>query len=501
MNAPAAHGQARRVCVVGAGLGGLALAIRLQAAGLACTLVEARETPGGGLRSWQRDGFVFSSGPAQLADAAPLRELWGLSGLDLADDLSLLEVAPVCRFSWTDGVNFDLSADQAALAREVARLAPADLAGFEDFQRWSEQALSEGVRRLAREAQASAPAVARMAQTVLRNQGWRSAWSLVGGFVRNDKLRQALAFTALMGGANPMSAGAFRLLGQLPAPGGTAWWPEGGMGALGDAMARHFERLGGTIRLHDPVLQLHAIGNRVSEVETQSGWREHFDAVASNADLVHTYRDLLHGTARGTQMARRLASRRHSPGLFTVHFALEGTWPGIPHAMVLFGPRFAGLFEDIFEHGVLPADMTIMLSHPSLTDPSLAPPGKSVFSASVPVANLGKLPIDWETVGSLIEGRVIDEIGRRLIPDIRDRIITRFHYSPRDLALDLNAHLGSAWGLEPSRLQSGPLRPGNRDAGLANVYLVGSGTHPGAGTLPVLAGARLTANLMLETLR
>ena len=102
--------------------------------------------------------------------------------------------------------------------------------------------------------------------------------------------------------------------------------------------------------------------------------------------------------------------------------------------------------------------------------------------------------------GPLLEQRVLDEVGRRLIPDIHDRIVTKFHYAPRDFALDLSAHLGSAFSLEPILTQSAWFRGHNRDAVLSNLYLVGAGTHPGAGIPGVVAGAKATAGLMLQDL-
>jgi phytoene desaturase len=265
-------------------------------------------------------------------------------------------------------------------------------------------------------------------------------------------------------------------------------------------MVRQFERLGGTLRLGDPVVQVHTLGTRATEVETQSGWRERFNAVASNADVIHTYRDLLRASSRGPQMARKLAKKRFSPSAFVVHFGIEGSWPGIPHHTVLFGPRYEGLLTDIYDHGVLPRDLMIYLHHPSVTDPSMAPEGKSAFSAMVPVAHLGKLAIDWEQVGPMLERRVLDEVARRLIPDLDDRLVTSFHYTPRDFALDLNAHLGSAFSLEPALSQSAWFRVHNRDTVIANFYLVGAGTHPGAGIPGVVASAKTTAGLMLEDL-
>ena len=502
----------KRVCVIGAGFGGLALAIRAQAAGFATTLVEARENPGGCAHAVARDGFTFDTGPGALIDRAGLEELWTLAGegadgtgqgagLGMARDVTLAPVTPFCRLHWSDGTSFDLSGDEAQLRGEVARLAPGDMAGYEDFARYCVEAHAEARVRLGQGPSLDLKSMLRAAPALLRHQAWRTLYGKVASQVGSEKLREALSFRSLMLGGNPQSVSALSATLYHMEKDGGVWWPMGGMHALARGMAALFERLGGRLLLGEPVARIHTIGNRVSEVEGTSGWREHFDAVASNADLMHTYRQLLGHTQRGRQMADRLTRRAWSPGVFSVHFALEGSWPGIPHAMTLFGPRYRGLLDDIFEHGVLPRDMIIHLAHPSVTDPSLAPPGKSVFSAVVPVANLGKLPIDWSVVGPLMEQRVLDEVGMRFIPDIHDRIVTRFHRTPRDFAEDLSAYRGSGWSLEPTRWQSAWARAHNRDDAIPNLYLVGAGTQPGAGIAGVVAGAKQTARLICTDLQ
>lgn len=497
--------QGKRACVIGAGLGGLALAIRLQAAGIETTIVEARDRPGGRAGLISRDGFTFDTGPTAITDPSAFAELWALTGQDMGADVELLPVTPFCRFSWPDGVTFDLGNDEAALTREIARLSPSDLAGYDDYARLAAATLED--QRARQTDTHTGPRTRQLAflanalPVLARHQGWRSLHGLISRYIRHDKLRAALSFDVLREGGNPIDVSAMAASGHALEKQGGVWAAKGGTSHLIDAMARQFERLGGKLRLHDPVLHIHTLGNRVSEVEAQSGWKERFDAIASNADVVHAYRDLLSEIPRGPQMARSLSRQRFSPGMFVVHFALEGSWPGIPHRMVLMPSRYETLLDDIFEHGVLPQDFMVMLGHPSVTDPSLAPEGKSVFSAAVPVAHQGKLPIDWEQVGPLLEKRILDEIGRRLVPDIHDRIITKFHVSPRDFALDFNAHLGSAWGLEPTRLQDWWLRPANRDARLARFYLVGAATRPGAGIPNVMDSAKATAGLMLEDLR
>jgi phytoene desaturase len=265
-------------------------------------------------------------------------------------------------------------------------------------------------------------------------------------------------------------------------------------------MVRHFERLGGVVRLGDGVEQVETDGNRATGVRCKSGWAQQFDAVASNADIMHSYRDLLGTSPRGKAQGKSLARKSFSPGLFVVHFGIEGTWPGIPHHMILFGPRYKGLLDDIYTHGVLPEDFSIYLHHPTVTDPGMAPEGKSTFYALVPVAHMGKLSVDWDVVGPQLEKRILDEVGRRLIPDIHDRIVTSFHYSPKDFSQDLNAHLGSAFSLEPVLTQSAWFRGHNRDDVIGNFYLVGAGTHPGAGIPGVVGSAKATAGLMIADL-
>jgi phytoene desaturase len=489
-----------RACVIGSGFGGLALAIRLQSAGIETTVVEARDKPGGRAYFWEKDGFTFDAGPTVITDPACLRDLWALSGHDLADDIELMPVMPFYRLNWPDGVNFDYSNDEAELHRQIAKVSPGDLPGYEEFSEYAARVYIEGYVKLGSVPFLDFASMIKAAPSLARYQAWRSVYSMVSSFMKSEKLREAFSFHTLLVGGNPMTTSAlYALIHKLEKDGGV-WWAKGGTNRLIAAMVTHFERLGGKIKLGDPVVQVHTLGDRATEVETASGWRERFDAVASNADIMHSYRDLLDASPQGPRMAKKLAKKRFSPSLFVVHFGVEGTWPGIPHHTILFGPRYKGLLDDIYVHGVLPQDFSIYLHHPTVTDPSVAPPGKSTFYALIPVAHQGKLPIDWDQVGPLLEKRILDEVGRRFIPDIHDRIVTKFHYAPSDFAADLNAYHGSAFSLEPLLTQSAYFRGHNRDDKIKNFYLVGAGTHPGAGIPGVVGSAKATAGLMIGDL-
>ena len=491
----------KRACVIGAGFGGLALAIRLQSAGIQTTVIEARDKPGGRAWYWEREGFTFDAGPTVITDPPCLEELWNLSGHRLADDVDLMPVSPFYRLNWPDGTTFDYSNDEAHLRAEIARISPGDVVGYEDFLRYSAGVFEEGYVKLGAVPFLDFSSMIKAAPALARYQAWRSVYSMVSSFVESEKLREAFSFHTLLVGGNPMNTSAiYALIHKLEKDGGV-WWARGGTNRLIAGMVRHFKRLGGEVRLGDPVARVETLGSRVTGVLTRGGWHAPFDAVASNADLMHTYRDLLSDNPRGQQQARSLARKRFSPSLFVVHFGVDGTWPGIPHHMILFGPRYKGLLDDIYQYGVLPQDFSIYLHHPTVTDPSMAPEGMSTFYALVPVANMGKLPVDWGEIGPVLEKRILDEVGRRLIPDIHDRIRTKFHYAPADFAADLSAYQGSAFSLEPLLTQSAWFRAHNRDDAIANFYLVGAGTHPGAGIPGVVGSAKATARLMLEDMK
>ncbi|MES2044001.1 MAG: phytoene desaturase [Pseudomonadota bacterium] len=488
----------KQAIVIGAGFGGLALAIRLQSAGVETTLIEARDKPGGRAYYWEKDGFTFDAGPTVITDPACLQELWALSGHDMAADVKLEPVSPFYRLQWADGTSFDYTNDDAVLNAEIAKLDAEDIAGYRKFLEYSAGVYHEGYEKLGHVAFLDFASMIKAAPSLAKYQAWRSVYSMVSSFVKSEYLRQALSFHTLLVGGNPFTTSAiYALIHKLERDGGV-WFAMGGTNKLIAGMVTHFERLGGVLRLNDPVTHIATLGDRATGVTTASGWSATADMVAVNGDVMHAYRDLLKDSRSAQRTRAKLERKRYSPSLFVVHFGIKGTWPGIPHHMILFGPRYKGLLADIYDHGVLAEDFSLYLHHPTVTDPSMAPEGHSTFYALAPVPHMGKFPVDWDEIGPILEKRILDEIGRRLIPDIHERIVTKFHYAPNDFAHDLKAHLGSAFSLEPILTQSAWFRVHNRDDQISNLYFVGAGTHPGAGIPGVVGSAKATAALMLE---
>jgi len=483
--------------IIGSGFGGLALAIRLQSAGVATTIVEARDRPGGRAYVWKQDGYRFDAGPTVITDPPCLEELWALSGQSLSDDVTLLPVLPFYRLLWNDGTAFDYSNDEASLQAEIARLAPADLAGYARFQDYARGVCEEGYERLGAVPFLKFADMVRAAPALMKYQAWRSVYSLVSGFVRNEKLRQALSFHTLLVGGNPMQTSSiYALIHHLEKTGGV-WFAKGGTSALVDGMVALFERLGGTLIVGDAVSAITHEGARVTGVTTASGRSIRADMVASNGDLVHSY-GLVKGSGHAARQVRRLHRKKFSPSLFLVHFGLDGRFPDIAHHSILFSDRYGPLLDDIYRHGRVAPDPSLYLHHPSATDPAMAPPGKSVFYALAPVPHLGKSSVDWEVEGPRYRDVVLDRVRDRLIPDLRDRLDVCFHYTPQDFAADLGAYQGSAFSLEPVLTQSAWFRAHNRDDHFGNLYFVGAGTHPGAGIPGVVGSTKATAGLMLS---
>ncbi len=490
--------SAPKAAVIGAGFGGIALAIRLQQAGFQTTLFEKRDKPGGRAYVYEDSGYRFDAGPTVITDPTALEELFTLCGRSMQDYVTLLPVSPLYRLHWQDGSQFDYHQEQDQLEREIARFNPADVAGYRDLYRYAKAAFDEGYVKLGavpflhfRTMMQAGPQLARM-------QSWRSVYNLVSRYLQDERLRQAFSFHSLLVGGSPFATSSiYTLIHALEREWGV-YFPAGGTGALVNGLIRLFEDIGGTVRLNSPIERLASEQDRITGVQCAGQSLEHFDMVASNADIVHTYKQLLGHTKRGSKEATRLQKRRFSMSLFVIYFGLSNTYPDIAHHTVLFGPRYKALVRDIFKGSELAEDFSLYLHNPCVTDPSMAPAGKSAFYVLSPVPHMGNAPIDWGSQGPRYRDRILHYLEQHHLPDLSQHLETCRIFTPADFASELNAHQGSAFSLEPVLWQSAWFRGHNRDDIIPNLYLVGAGTHPGAGVPGVLASAKATASLMME---
>jgi len=493
--------HAPRAAVIGSGFGGLAAAIRLQAAGIDTVIFEARDKPGGRAYVYEDRGFVFDAGPTVITAPQTLAELFELGGRTMADYVDLIPVAPFYRLAWDDGDAFDYVGDGEAMAAQIGRRNPDDARGYLAFVEYTKKVFEKGYEDLASVPFPRFMDMVKVAPDLARLRADRSVYAAVARFVKDEHVRQALSFHSLLVGGNPFDTSAiYTLIHYLERKWGV-YFPRGGTGALVRALVRLFEELGGDLRLATPVERVRVESRAKRDVHHVSTGRgtETFDIVVSNADIHHTYAKLYAGHPIADSRARRLEKRDWSMSLFVLYFGTNRVYRDIAHHTVIFGPRYRELLREIFDGPKLPDDFSLYLHAPTVTDPSLAPPGCSSFYVLSPVPHLGRALLDWPSIADRYADRILAALERYL-PDVRRHIVTKRWFTPSDFQSELASYQGSAFSIAPTLLQSAWFRPHNRDDGIPGLYLVGAGTHPGAGVPGVVSSAKATVSLVLQGL-
>lgn len=493
-------GSRPRALVIGSGFGGLAAAIRLAAAGYDCVLSEARDKPGGRAYVYEQDGFRFDGGPTVITAPHCLEELFSVAGRRMQDYVELLPVTPFYRLLWEDGVRFDYDNDSARMLQQIRSLNPRDAAGYERFVEYSRRVFVKGYEELAATPFLRFFDMVRVAPELARLRADRSVYTTVSRFIEDEHLRQAFSFHSLLVGGNPFDTSSIYTLIHYLERNWGVFFPRGGTGALVNGLVRLFSELGGELRLSAPVDGIEVIAQgatRAVHRVRSLGQTEDYDLIVSNADLHHTYSRLYRGHATADQTTRKLERLDWSMSLFVLYFGTDHVYEDVAHHTVLFGSRYRELLADIFNGPSLPDDFSLYLHAPTVTDPSMAPDGHSAFYVLSPVPHLGKANIDWDRVGPAYAERILEALERRALPNLRRHVVTRHFITPRSFQRDLSAYQGSAFSVAPKLAQSAWFRPHNKDPKIPGLYIVGAGTHPGAGLPGVINSAKATVGLIL----
>ncbi|MEO7112460.1 MAG: phytoene desaturase [Polyangiaceae bacterium] len=484
-----------RVAIIGSGFGGLAAAIRLQAAGVSTTIFETRDLAGGRAYVFREQGFTFDAGPTVITAPETLEELFEVAGINLHDAVELLPVTPFYRLIWPDGDVIDYAGGEA-LFEEIARRNPSDRDGYAKFVDYSKRVFDTGYTELAHVPFLRFADMLRCAPELMKLRADRSVYKTVARFVNDEKLRQALSFHSLLVGGNPFETSAiYTLIHYLERKWGV-FFPRGGTGALVQALVDLYKSLGGDLRLSSPVQSVEVRGGL--HVVTTTRGEESFDKVVSNADLHHTYSKLYRSHPAAAKTTKKLEKADWSMSLFVLYFGTNCPYD-IAHHTVLFGERYEALLRDIFHGDHLPADFSLYLHAPTVTDPSLAPPGCGAFYVLSPVPHLGNANIDWEKEAPVYAEKILASL-ERIMPELRKHVVVKRWFTPLDFKETLVAYEGSAFSVAPKLTQSAWFRPHNKDPKIEGLYLVGAGTHPGAGVPGVLSSAKATASLVLHDL-
>ena len=476
--------------VIGSGLGGLAAAIRLGARGYRVTVFEKLDQPGGRASVFRQDGFTFDAGPTIITAPFILDELWAQAGARFSDDVTLAPLNPFYDIRFDDGTVMSCSADPVRMREEVRRISPGDVAGYDTFMAESERIYRIGFEQLGHVPFGSPLDMLKIAPDLLRLGAWRTVHQHVAARVKHPKIRMALSFHPLFIGGNPFKVTAiYSMIAHLEREYGVHW-AKGGTGQLVRAMVKLIERQGGAVALNSGVDEITCEANRASGVRLLDGREVKASIVVSNAETAHTYLKLLRNAPRKRWPDAKLKRARYSMSLFVWYFGTNRQYADVRHHTIMMGPRYRELLHDIFERKHLAGDFSLYLHRPTASDPSLAPPGCESFYVLSPVPHQDS-GIDWTRRAASYRDAIAAHLEATVLPGLRDHIVSEKLITPIDFENRLSSYKGAAFGLEPVLLQSAWFRPNNKAEDIENLFLVGAGTHPGAGIPGVISSARI----------
>ena len=492
---PGGGPRTRHVLVIGAGLGGLAAAVRLRHRGYRVTVLERHQHPGGRCGVWESEGFRFDTGPTLLLMVDYLRAVFQEVGREIGDYLELRQLDPNYRVHYPDGTTLDVTSRINAMLEGVERVEPGVTPRFLRFLSDTSRLYRIGLdgfvdRNIHRRGDFFN---LKNAALLVRGRGMQRLERMVARYFRTEKLRHTFSFQSLYLGLSPFESPAIYSLLPYTEVAGGLYFPMGGMHAVPRALARLATELGVTIRYGADVARLEREVDRVSAAVLADGTRVPADLVLANADLPYVYDTLL------GQPYPRIERFDFSCSGFLMYLGLNRRYPELPHHTLVVPRNLRGACEDIFTHHRIPADPAYYLCNPSKTDPSLAPPGCENLYLLVPVPSQAPgRELDWTVTGPRLEVEMLARLERFGLSDLRRHIVTRRSFTPADFTLNFSATRGEAFGLSHGIDQVGWFRPHNRHPAYGNLYFVGQSTHPGCGIPMVLISSRLVAARIAE---
>ena len=466
LNASSSNSRSKAV-VVGAGFGGLAVALRLLARGYAVDLLEKHQDLGGRARTFELDGHRFDAGPTVITAPFLFTELFERFGEKLSDHATLLPVRPFYRMVYPDGTHFDYKDSTDALIDEIDRISPGEGHQYHAFLETADVMYQRGFEELAMRPFTRVSDMLEVLPDLVRLRADRSIYQFVARFFQDERLRKAFSVPSLLVGGNPFrTSSLYALIHSLERKGGV-WYVQGGTGALIDALAKLFVRHGGRLYPGESVERLEMDGTNVRAALTADGHRFEADLLVSNADPLYVYDKWIARSARERLVDSHRLRLKQSMGLFVLYFTTHRVYPDLEHHTIVFGNTFREILDQIFDHHQVPDDLSLYLHRPGATDPTMAPAEGDAFYVLAPVPNLQGNQ-NWAELSPVIEQRILDILAQRLMPDL------------------------------PTLTQSAGLRFHNQSPRHRNLFFVGAGVHPGAGVPGVVCSAGVVERLVSQ---
>ena len=482
--------------VIGSGFGGIAAALRLKAKGHKVTLIEKHPDLGGRARVFKRNGFTFDGGPTVITAPYLINELFELFQKDPKDYIKLSPLKVWYQFIFEDKSKFNYSGNENEMKTQIQELNKEDVKGYKKLVNFTKKIFDKGFTELADVPFDKPFVMMQQLPALLKLKSYKSVYSLVSSYIKNEKLRRMLSMHPLLVGGNPFTTTSiYGLILYLE----KKWGIHYSMGGTGNII-KGFEKLMNEVGIKiikgNEVTKIISYNNKITGVQIDNNNIIDVDNVICNADPPAVYEKLLDGNSNNSFLFKWKKKRmEYSMGLFVYYFGTKKIYENVEHHTIKFGNKYKEHLDDIFNKKKLNEDISYYLHRPSATDKSMAPEGNDCFYVLVPVPN-NQSGIDWNMEGEKMKKLIIDKMEKDLMPNLKDNIIEDFYLTPDYFEKELNTKFGSGFSIQPKFTQSAYFRFHNKSEIYNGLYFVGAGTHPGAGVPGVLSSAKVLEKIL-----
>ena len=476
--------------VIGSGFGGIAAALRLKAKNHNVTLIEKHSDLGGRARIFKKNGFTFDAGPTVITAPYLIEELFQLFNKKPEGYIKLTPLKIWYRFIYEDGDQFDYSGDEEEMKKQIKEINEDDVKGYEELVKFTKKIFDKGFTELAEIPFDKPLVMMKQLPALLKLKSYKSVYSLVSDYIKNEKLRRMLSMHPLLVGGNPFTTTSiYGLILYLEKKWGIHY-SMGGTGNIIKGLEKLMTEEGIEIIKGQEVKNIISKNNKIEGIKLDNQKEINANNVICNADPPAVYDKLLNHSKTNSLFEWKQKRMEYSMGLFVYYFGTKKTYPNVEHHTIKFGDKYKEHLDDIFDKKKLNNDISYYLHRPSATDQTMAPEGNDCFYVLVPVPN-NQSKIDWKIEGDKMKNLVIDKMEKALLPNLRENIIEDFYLTPDYFEKELNTKFGSGFSIQPKFTQSAYFRFHNKSEVCDGLYFVGAGTHPGAGVPGVLSSAKV----------
>ena len=481
--------------VIGSGFGGIAAALRLKAKNHNVTLIEKHPDLGGRARVFKKNGFTFDGGPTVITAPYLIKELFELFNKKPEDYIELVPLKTWYRFIFEDGNKFDYSGDENQMKEQIKKINKDDVKGYEELVKFTKKIFDKGFTELANVPFDKPLVMIKQLPALLKLKSYKSVFSLVSSYIKNNKLRRMLSMHPLLVGGNPFTTTSiYGLILYLEKKWGVHY-SMGGTGHIITGLEKLMKEQNIDIIKGHEVTNIISSNNRIQGIKLDNQKVINADNVICNADPPAVYERLLNIKKFSTLFKWKKKRMQYSMGLFVYYFGTKKIYNDVEHHTIKFGEKYKEHLDDIFNKKKLNDDISYYLHRSSATDSSMAPKGHDCFYVLVPVPN-NQSGINWSIEGEKIKNLVIDKMEQSLLPNLRKNIVEDFYLTPDYFETELNTKYGSGFSIQPKFTQSAYFRFHNKSEVCDGLYFVGAGTHPGAGVPGVLSSAKVLSKIL-----